>query len=147
MKHCRYILFCAVCVYALFASQEAIAQEVVQLNRKLFMEKVWNYQNNPQRWVYEGSLPCVIDFSATWCGPCRSMEPILENMALKYNGKIVVYQIDVDKEPELAAAFGVSSVPAFLFCPINSEPRGAIGAYPAAEFENLIRKILLDKNE
>ena len=96
-------------------------------------------------WKYNGSLPCVIDFNAKWCGPCRRMEPILKDLALKYDGQIIIYKVDVDKEPELASLFGISSIPAFLFCPVNGEPRGTTGAYPAEDFEKLIKEVLLKK--
>ena len=119
------------------------AQSVVELDKQQFLEKVWNYETNPNAWVYNGSLPCVIDFNAKWCGPCRKMEPILKDMARKYDGKIIIYKVDVDKEKELASLFGISSIPAFLFCPTNGEPRGTMGAYPADEFEKIIRTVLL----
>ena len=119
------------------------AQSVIELNKQQFLDKVWNYETNPDTWVYSGSLPCVIDFNAKWCGPCRKMEPILKDMARKYDGKIIIYKVDVDKEKELASLFGISSIPAFLFCPTNGEPRGTMGAYPADEFEKIIRTVLL----
>lgn len=119
------------------------AQSVVELDKQQFLEKVWNYETNPNAWVYNGSLPCVIDFNAKWCGPCRKMEPILKDLARKYDGKIIIYKVDVDKEKELASLFGISSIPAFLFCPTNGEPRGTMGAYPADEFEKIIRTVLL----
>ena len=119
------------------------AQSVVELDKQQFLEKVWNYETNPNAWVYNGSLPCVIDFNAKWCGPCRKMEPILKDLAIKYDGKVIIYKVDVDKEKELASLFGISSIPAFLFCPTNGEPRGTMGAYPADEFEKIIRTVLL----
>lgn len=119
------------------------AQSVIELDKQQFLDKVWNYETNPDTWVYSGSLPCVIDFNAKWCGPCRKMEPILKDMARKYDGKIIIYKVDVDKEKELASLFGISSIPAFLFCPTNGEPRGTMGAYPADEFEKIIRTVLL----
>lgn len=130
-------LFIAIC--ATFSQ----AQSVIELNKQQFLDKVWNYETNPDTWVYSGSLPCVIDFNAKWCGPCRKMEPILKDMARKYDGKIIIYKVDVDKEKELASLFGISSIPAFLFCPTNGEPRGTMGAYPADEFEKIIRTVLL----
>lgn len=130
-------LFIAIC--ASFSQ----AQSVIELNKQQFLDKVWNYETNPDTWVYNGSLPCVIDFNAKWCGPCRKMEPILKDMARKYDGKIIIYKVDVDKEKELASLFGISSIPAFLFCPTNGEPRGTMGAYPADEFEKIIRTVLL----
>ena len=130
-------LFIAIC--ASFSQ----AQSVIELNKQQFLDKVWNYETNPDTWVYNGSLPCVIDFNAKWCGPCRKMEPILKDMARKYDGKIIIYKVDVDKEKELASLFGISPIPAFLFCPTNGEPRGTMGAYPADEFEKIIRTVLL----
>ena len=131
-------------IAALLASSTQ-AQEVVELNKQQFLEKVWNYEVNTDAWKYNGSLPCVIDFNAKWCGPCRRMEPILKDLALKYDGQIIIYKVDVDKEPELASLFGISSIPAFLFCPVNGEPRGTTGAYPAEDFEKLIKEVLLKK--
>ncbi len=119
------------------------AQSVIELNKQQFLEKIWNYEKNPQSWTYNDTIPCVIDFNAKWCAPCRKMEPILKNLASKYKGKIIIYKVDVDKEKELAALFRVSSIPAFLFCPTDGEPQGTIGAYSADEFEKLIRDILL----
>ncbi|MBO7317907.1 MAG: thiol reductase thioredoxin [Bacteroidales bacterium] len=119
------------------------AQEVIELNKQQFLEKVWNYETNPEAWKYNGTLPCVIDFNAKWCGPCRQMNPILNDMAAKYAGKVIIYKVNVDKEQELSALFGISSIPAFLFCPVDGDPRGTVGAYPANEFEKLIRTVLL----
>lgn len=119
------------------------AQEVIELNKQQFLEKVWNYETNSDAWKYNGSLPCVIDFNAKWCGPCRQMNPILNNLAAKYAGRVVIYKVDVDKEKELAALFGITSIPAFLFCPVDGDPRGTMGAYPADQFEKLIRTVLL----
>lgn len=136
------ILIIATLVVSLL-SCDTQAQTVIELNRQQFLDKVWNYETSPEAWKYQGTLPCVIDFNAKWCGPCRKMEPILENLALKYRDRIIIYKVDVDKEKELAALFGVSSIPAFLFCPINGEPQGTMGAYPAEEFEKIIRQVLL----
>ena len=138
----RITLIIAIAFATIFAFS-AQAQEVIELNKQQFLEKVWNYESNPDAWQYNGTLPCVIDFNAKWCGPCRKMEPILNSLAAKYNGKIIIYKVDVDKEKELASLFGISSIPAFLFCPTEGEPRGTMGAYPADEFEKIIRTVLL----
>ena len=126
-----------------FATIFAFSAQVIELNKQQFLEKVWNYESNPDAWQYNGTLPCVIDFNAKWCGPCRKMDPILNSLAAKYNGKIIIYKVDVDKEKELASLFGISSIPAFLFCPTEGDPRGTMGAYPADEFEKIIRTVLL----
>ena len=138
----RITLIIAIAFATIFAFS-AQAQEVVELNKQQFLEKVWNYETNPEAWVYNGTLPCVIDFNAKWCGPCRQMNPILNDLATKYAGKVIIYKVDVDKEQELAALFGISSIPAFLFCPVDGDPRGTMGAYPANEFDKLIRSVLL----
>ncbi|MBQ5776048.1 MAG: thiol reductase thioredoxin [Bacteroidaceae bacterium] len=138
----RITLIIAIAFATIFAFS-AQAQEVIELNKQQFLEKVWNYESNPDAWQYNGTLPCVIDFNAKWCGPCRKMEPILNSLAAKYNGKIIIYKVDVDKEKELASLFGISSIPAFLFCPTEGDPRGTMGAYPADEFEKIIRTVLL----
>ena len=138
----RITLIIAIAFATIFAFS-AQAQEVIELNKQQFLEKVWNYESNPDAWQYNGTLPCVIDFNAKWCGPCRKMEPILNSLAAKYNGKIIIYKVDVDKEKELASLFGISSIPAFLFCPTEGDPRGTMGAYPADEFEKIIHTVLL----
>jgi thioredoxin len=138
----RITLIIAIAFATIFAFS-AQAQEVIELNKQQFLEKVWNYESNPDAWQYNGTLPCVIDFNAKWCGPCRKMEPILNSLAAKYNGKIIIYKVDVDKEKELASLFGISSIPAFLFCPTEGDPRGTMGAYPADDFEKIIRTVLL----
>lgn len=142
MKRITLIIAIAFATIFAFSTQ---AQEVIELNKQQFLEKVWNYESNPDAWQYNGTLPCVIDFNAKWCGPCRKMEPILNSLAAKYNGKIIIYKVDVDKEKELASLFGISSIPAFLFCPTEGDPRGTMGAYPADDFEKIIRTVLLSE--
>ena len=82
--------------------------KVVHLTKDEFLQKVYNYEKNPNEWKYEGDKPAIVDFYATWCGPCKMLAPILEELAKEYDGQIVVYKIDTEKEPELSAAFGYS---------------------------------------
>lgn len=104
---------------ALNAPEKVFAQKLTKAG---FLEKVMDYEKNPNEWVYKGQRPCLIDFYADWCGPCRITAPILEELAKEYYGKIDVYKVDVDVEKELAAVFGVRGIPAFLYCPMEGKP-------------------------
>ena len=92
---------------------------VVELTKSEFLKKVYDYEKNPDKWTYSGSKPAIIDFYADWCGPCRMVAPVLKSMAEKYKNDIVVYKINVDRERELASAFGITSIPTILFIPAS----------------------------
>lgn len=112
------------------------------LTKSTFLEKVFNYEKN-QDWKYEGNLPCVIDFYADWCGPCKMVAPVLEELSKEYEGKINIYKIDTDKEQELASVFGIRSIPSLLFCPVDDKPQMAQGALPKESLKQAINEILL----
>jgi thioredoxin 1 len=112
------------------------------LTKETFLEKVFDYEKNNE-WKYEGNLPCIIDFYADWCGPCKMIAPILEELAKEYEGKIKIYKVDTEKERELAAAFGIRSIPSILFCPKDGQPQMAMGALPKASFVKAINELLL----
>jgi len=114
-----------------------------KLTKEAFLEKVFNYEKNKE-WKYEGELPCLIDFYADWCGPCKMVHPILEELSKEYDGKIKIYQIDTEAEQELAAAFGIRSIPSLLFCPTEGQPQMAQGALPKATLKKAINEILLE---
>lgn len=116
---------------------------IKELNKQEFLNKVYNFEKNPQEWVYEGSLPCIVDFYADWCGPCKALSPRLEKMAKEFEGMIVIYKINVDKEQELARAFGISSIPALLWCPLKDEPHFTQGALSEDELKKRINEELL----
>ena len=118
----------------------------IELTKATFLEKVFNYENNPEAWKYNGDKPAIVDFYATWCGPCRITSPILSDLAAEYGDDIYVYKIDVDKEPELARMFGVQSIPMFLFIPMNEQPQMAMGALPKKSFKEAIDTFLLKKD-
>lgn len=120
--------------------------EVTALNKATFLKKVYNYEKNPDTWVYEGDKPCIIDFYADWCGPCKKVAPILEEMAGKYKDRIVVYKINVDKETELARTFDIQSIPTILFVPLQGKPMLVQGAMPRDEVIRQIDSYLLKKN-
>ena len=112
------------------------------LTKETFMEKVFNFEKN-QEWKFEGELPCLIDFYADWCGPCKMVAPILEELSEEYKGKINIYKIDTEKEQELSAAFGIQSIPSLLFCPKDEQPQMAQGALPKEQMKQAIDSILL----
>ena len=112
------------------APAETVAQKdeaTVKLTKAMFLEKVWDYENSPQAWVFKGDKPALIDFYADWCGPCRTASPILEEVAKEYKGKVAVYKVDTQVERELAAVFGVKSIPAFLYIPMEGKPTMTTG--------------------
>ena len=108
-----------------------------------FKKKIMDYEKHTQEWVFEGDRPVVIDFYATWCGPCKRTSPVVEELAKEYQGKIVFYKVDVDKEQELAAVFGIQSVPTFLFIPVKGNPTAQMGAMQKADFEEIIKSVIL----
>ncbi len=118
----------------------------VSLNKAGFLQRVVNYEMNPDEWLFLGDKPAIIDFYATWCGPCRNIAPILETIARDYEGQIDVYKIDVDKEQELAAIFGIQSLPSILFIPVDGQPQMIQGARPKKEFVKVIEEVLLVDN-
>ncbi len=112
------------------------------LTKQTFFEKVFNYEKN-QEWKFEGELPCIIDFYADWCQPCKIVAPILEELAGEYEGKINIYKIDTEAEVELAGAFGIKSIPSMLFCPKEGQPQMAVGALPKETLIQAINDVLL----
>ena len=119
--------------------------EVVVLNKADFLTKVYNYEKNQSEWVYEGTKPCIVDFYADWCGPCKKVSPILKELAGEYKNDIVIYKINVDNEKELAAAFGIQSIPTLLFIPAKGKPQLAQGALSKEQFVEQINGFLLGK--
>ena len=122
--------------------ETTIIKEVVHLTTQEFKNKVFNYEINKD-WKYEGNLPAIIDFYADWCGPCKMVAPVLVDIARDYAGKLIVYKVDTESEQELAATFGISSIPTLLFIPMNGQPQAAMGALPRQSFESAINDILL----
>lgn len=115
------------------------------LDKAEFLSKVANYEKTPDKWEYLGSKPCIIDFYATWCGPCRKLASDIGGDCRRICRENDVYKIDVDKEPELAAAFGVQSIPTLLFCPMKNQPQIAAGFMDKATLQKAIKEVLLVK--
>lgn len=142
------LLVAVVMAFALSAQAPTIEQSTVKvthLTKAEFLAKVMNYEKNPQEWIYLGNKPCLIDFYASWCGPCKRLAPILDELAQEYAGEIYIYKIDTEKERELAAVFGVRSIPTLLFCPMGENPQIAQGALPKEQLKEAIDKVLLKK--
>ena len=106
-----------------------------------FKQKVFDYVNNKE-WKYEGDLPCLIDFYADWCQPCKMVAPILEELQEEYKGKLVIYKVNTEEQQELAAVFGIQSIPSLLFVPKEGQPQMAMGALPKETFEKAIKDVL-----
>lgn len=113
----------------------------IRLNTSEFKEKVFDYENN-QNWNYKGDLPAIVDFYADWCGPCKMVSPILDELSREYEGKMYVYKVNTDEEPELAGVFGIQSIPSLLFIPKDSEPRMAMGALPKQQILKAMAEVL-----
>lgn len=124
---------------------EVKKMEPIHLTKAEFITKVANFEANPSEWKYLGDKPCIIDFYATWCGPCKMVAPIMDELAKEYDGKISIYKVDVDAEPEIAAAYGIQSIPTIFFCPMNGNPQISMGAMPKESFQKVITEVLLKK--
>ena len=121
------------------------ADVVVVMDKKMFTEKVFDYTSGATEWKYQGDKPCIVDFYATWCGPCRSIAPILKELAEEYKDQIVIYKVDTDKEKELSMAMGIRSLPTVVFIPKEGQPQILVGSADKATFKRGIDEVLLGK--
>jgi len=112
------------------------------LTKDTFLEKVFDYTANKE-WNFKGELPCIIDFWAEWCQPCKMVGPVLEELSEEYAGKINVYKVNTEEQQELAGVFGIRSIPSLLFCPVNDKPQMAVGALPKESLKEAINNVLL----
>lgn len=119
--------------------------KTIEINKEQFLQKVVNYEANPTEWKYLGDKPAIIDFYASWCGPCKMVAPILEELAAEYGDSIVIYKVNTEEERELSAAFGIRSIPTIIFAPMEGNPQVAQGAMSKGDFKKLIDQVLLKK--
>lgn len=119
--------------------------KTIELTKTEFLKKVDDFENRPSEWKYLGDKPALIDFYATWCGPCKSIAPILEELAAEYADSIIIYKVDTEKEPELAALFGIRAIPTLIFVPMEGKPHAIQGAMGKADFKKAIDTLLLNK--
>jgi len=115
--------------------------KMVHLTQETFKEKVFNYEKNKD-WKFEGDKPAIIDFYADWCAPCKMVAPILEELSTEYEGKLDIYKVNTEDQQELAAAFGIRSIPSLLFIPKEGQPQMAMGALPKETFKKTIEDVL-----
>src|SRR3990172_12152725 len=111
------------------------------LTKDTFKEKIFDFEKNTE-WTYKGNLPAIIDFYADWCGPCKMVAPILRELSDQYAGKVNIYKVNTDLEPEVSGAFGIQSIPSILFIPLNDKPQMSAGALPKKVFEEIIKDVL-----
>lgn len=127
--------------------KEDSKMKTIHLNKIDFLKKVANYEANPNEFKYLGDKPALIDFYADWCGPCKAIAPVLEELAAEYGDQIYIYKINTEEEQELAALFGIRSIPSLLFVPTDGQPQMAQGALPKNALKEAIDKVLLKKGE
>lgn len=123
-----------------------MAEDVVYITTEQFRERVFDYKNEKD-WKYKGKKPCVIDFYTTWCGPCKRLAPIMEEMSQKYCDQVKFYKADTERERELAYVFGINSIPQVLYVPVEGKPMLLKGLYPKEEIEKIIDEFLLEKKK
>jgi thioredoxin len=139
------IMFLFALFFGSYGQQKEESQSpIIHLTNEQFKKLVFNYEVNKE-WKYLGNKPCIIDFYADWCGPCRMLAPRLEEIAKEYSGKLIVYKVDTDKEKELSANLGIQSLPTLLFIPQNGKPQGSLGAIPKETLVKAIHEVLLIK--
>lgn len=149
------VVLACIGIFKFFSNQKATAatmesntnseKATIELTKADFLKKVVDYESNPNEWKYLGNKPAIVDFYASWCGPCKMIAPVLEELAKEYKDKIVIYKVNTEKEQELAGAFGIRSIPTLLFIPVSGEPRIIMGAQPKAELKKTIDSFLLNQ--
>ncbi|MCX6305701.1 MAG: thioredoxin [Bacteroidetes bacterium] len=119
--------------------------QVNKLTAESFQKLVWDYKTNQKEWVFNGDQPCIIDFYADWCRPCKMVAPIMEELSKEYQGKVRIYKVNTDEQRELAGLFNVNSIPAVLFVPKNGKPQMSVGAMQKPAYVEMIKNVLLVK--
>lgn len=124
------------------AAKEKPTTKVVHITKADFLKKVYDFEKNPDEWKYLGSQPAIVDFYADWCGPCRQLSPVLDELAKEYSGKLTIYKVNVDNERGLATFFGIRSIPTLLFIPMKGKPQRSLGASSKTELKGIIKDVL-----
>ena len=134
MKKLYFILFATLISLSSFSQS---SPKIIHLDDNSFKEKVYDFENSKE-WEFKGDKPVIVDFYATWCGPCKRVAPVLEELQKEYGDDIQIYKVDTDKSPAVSAAFGIRSIPSFLFIPAKGKPTMAKGALPKETFVKAI---------
>lgn len=124
------------------AAKEKPTTRVVHITKADFLKKIYDFEKNPDEWKYLGSQPAIVDFYADWCGPCRQLSPVLDELAKEYSGKLTIYKVNVDNERGLATFFGIRSIPTLLFIPMKGKPQRSLGALSKTELKGIIKDVL-----
>jgi thioredoxin 1 len=114
---------------------------MTNLNSETFKEKIFDFEKE-EDWIFKGDKPAIAEFGASWCGPCKAIGPILEELSDEYEGKVDIYKVDVDENPELSQAFGIQSIPSVLFIPMEGQPQMSVGGIPKNTIEKAIKEVL-----
>ena len=128
-------------ILTIFLGLNVFAQKHEYLTDKTFKTKVFDYENT-KAWKYEGNTPAIVDFYADWCRPCKQIAPILEELSKEYKGKIKIYKVNTDHNPQVSKAFGIKSIPSLLFIPKTGQPSMSTGGMSKASFEKAIKEVL-----
>lgn len=144
MKNILTLMLLLFTLGAAASNEEEKTMKATNITKQDFINKVMDYKSNPSEWKYKGDKPAIIDFYASWCGPCRMLAPVLDEIAKEYDGKIYVYKVDTEAETELAQLFGIRSIPSILFVPMDGQPMMMQGALPKAELQKVIEEKLIN---
>ena len=139
MKKIILILVALVLIIPLVS--EEVKTKPEHLTLETFKEKVFDFKHEKE-WNFKGDIPAIIDFYADWCGPCKRVAPIMEELAIEYNGKVKIYKVDTEDQKQLAAIFGIRSIPSILFIPVGEQPQMSTGALPKESFVQMIEEVL-----
>lgn len=144
-----FLIFTALIVfgtgpYKLNAQDQHIKPEALTV--ETFKQKVFNYEKNKEAWIFNGKIPCIVDFYADWCKPCKMVAPIMEELANEYKGKINVYKVNTDQQKELASLFNIRSIPSIMFCPMEGKPQMTTGAYSKEQYKKYIDQFIFNVN-